>query len=174
MELVVHRILKSVLDEEESQRAEDAAADRPPTEGALAQIAKESSFTERRAADAERALMDWKKARFMEGRLGDEFDAIVVSVTRYGLFVELLDLFVEGFVPIESFQDEPYYYRENLRSLIGRRSKRRFGLGDPLRVRADRISWDHMRAEFSWVDGGTGAKKAKPGRRKSKRGRGGP
>ena len=172
-DLVVHRILKSVLDEEESQTAGDVAANPLPTEGTLAQIAKETSFTERRAVDAERALMDWKKARFMEERLGDEFDAIVVSVTRYGLFVELLDLFVEGFVPIDSFQDEPYYYRENLRSLIGRRSKRRFGLGDRLRVRADRISWNHMRAEFSWVDGGTGAKKAKPGRRKSKHGRGG-
>ncbi len=172
-DLVVHRILKSVLDQEESQPAEDPASNRPPTEGALAQIAKESSFTERRAADAERALMDWKKARFMEQRLGDEFDAIVVSVTRYGLFVELLDLFVEGFVPIESFQDESYYYRENVQALIGRRSKRRFGLGDRLRVRADRISWDRMRAEFSWVDGDPGAKKAKPGRRKRKHGRGG-
>ncbi len=172
-DLVVHRILKTVLDQEESQPAEDAAANRPPTEGPLAQIAKESSFTERRAADAERALMDWKKARFMEQRLGDEFDAIVVSVTRYGLFVELLDLFVEGFVPIESFQDESYYYRENPQSLIGRRSKRRFGLGDRLRVRADRISWDRMRAEFSWVDGDTGAEKAKAGRRKRKHGRSG-
>ena len=165
-DLVVHRILKSLLDQEDSHPPKDAAASRPPTEGDLAQIAKDSSFTERRAADAERALMDWKKARFMEERLGDEFDAIVVSVTRYGLFVELLDLFVEGFVPIESFQDEPYYYRENLQSLIGRRSKRRFGLGDRLRVRADRISWDRMRAEFSWVDGDTGARKAKSGRRK--------
>ena len=172
-DLVVHRILKSVLDLDEGPADSNAAAKRRPTESALEQIAKETSFTERRAADAERALMDWKKARFMEGRLGDEFDAIVVSVTRYGLFVELLDLFVEGFVPIDSFQDEPYYYRENLRSLIGRRSKRRFGLGDRLRVRADRIAWDQMRAEFSWVDSDTGAEKAKPGRRKSKRRRGG-
>ncbi len=118
----------------------------------LAETANETSFTERRAADAERELIDWKKARYMEERLGDEFHAIVVSVMRFGLFVELEELFVEGLVPIESLTAERFVYRENQQALVGERTRRRFGLGACLRVRVDRISYDRMRPEFSWVD----------------------
>ena len=119
----------------------------------LAVLANETSFTERRAADAERELIDWKKARYMEDRLGDEFHAIVVSVMRFGLFVELEEIFVEGLVPIESFTAERFVYRENQQALVGEHTRRSFGLGARLRVRADRIAHDRMRPEFSWVDG---------------------
>jgi ribonuclease R len=95
--------------------------------------------------------MNWKKARFMEQRLGDEFDAIIVGVTQAGLFVELFDLFIEGLVPLSSFSSERFDYRENLRALVGARSKRQLTLGDRIRVRADRVSFDDMRTEFSWL-----------------------
>ena len=63
-------------------------------------IAEESSQSERRADDAERELMEWKKVKFMEPRIGEDFDGLIVSVTKFGLFVELTDLFVEGLVPL--------------------------------------------------------------------------
>ena len=160
-DLVVHRILAGLL---EAEGAETDGSVKKPTspygdgvragshrQSELAVLANETSFTERRAADAERELIDWKKARYMEERLGDEFHAIVVSVMRFGLFVELEEIFVEGLVPIESFTGERFVYRENQQALVGERSRRRFGIGTRMRVRADRISYDRMRPEFSWV-----------------------
>ncbi len=64
-------------------------------------IAEESSQSERRADDAERELMEWKKVKFMERRIGEDFDGLIISVTKFGLFVELTDLFVEGLVPLQ-------------------------------------------------------------------------
>jgi ribonuclease R len=120
-------------------------------EGELAILASETSTTERRAADAERALLDWKKARFMEERLGEEFDAIIVAVTPFGLFVELLDLFIEGIVPLASFGRERFEYRENLRAFVEARSKKKLAIGDRVRVRADRVAYPETRTEFSWM-----------------------
>ncbi|HYM10985.1 MAG TPA: VacB/RNase II family 3'-5' exoribonuclease [Bryobacterales bacterium] len=117
----------------------------------LRAIAEECSFTERRAADAERELLEWKKARFLEERLGDEFDAIVVSVTKHGLFVELLDLFIEGLVPIETLAGDRYTFRQSLRAIVGERRKRKFALGDRLTVRVDRVDAAERRVLFSWV-----------------------
>jgi ribonuclease R len=80
-----------------------------------------------------------------------------VAVTQYGLFVELLDLFIEGIVPLESFGRERFEYRENLRAFVGARSKKRLAIGDRVRVRADRVAYPETRTEFSWVgdaDGG--------------------
>ena len=111
----------------------------------------ETSEAERRAADAERELMDWKKVQFMAGRLGDEFDALIISLTKHGFFVELEDLFVEGFVPVETFEDDRYIYRERLKSLVGRRSGKTYHLGDQLRVRLDRIDREGNKLQFSVV-----------------------
>jgi len=69
----------------------------------LRALAVETSEAERRAAEAERELMEWKKVSFMAERMGDEFDALIISLTKYGFFVELIHLFVEGFVSLESF-----------------------------------------------------------------------
>ncbi|MGH9354503.1 MAG: RNB domain-containing ribonuclease, partial [Terriglobia bacterium] len=99
----------------------------------------ETSECERRAADAERELIEWKKVVFMAGRLGDEFAALVIGLTARGFFVELADLFIEGFVPIESFDDPFWVYREKLRALVHRDSGRAFRLGDRVQVRLDRV-----------------------------------
>jgi ribonuclease R len=142
-DLVVHRILKGVLHERPGRL----------TAAQLHAIAEDCSYTERRAADAERELMDWKKARFMEERLGDEFPGIVVTVTRFGLFVELIDMFIEGLVPLETLAGDRYTYRESQRAIIGDRHKRRFTVGDRLTVRVDRVEVDERRVIFSWVPG---------------------
>ena len=111
----------------------------------------ETSESERRAADAERELMDWKKLTFMSERLGEEFEALVISLTRNGFFVELTDLFVEGFVPLESLDDDHFVYRENLRAIVGLDSKFAYRLGDRIEVRLDRIDRVDNRLEFSVV-----------------------
>jgi ribonuclease R len=127
---------------------------RIPTEE-LNALGLETSESERRAADAERELVDWKKVTFMSERLGDEFDALVIGLTRHGFFVELTDLFIEGFVPLESFEDDRYVYRENLRAVVGLDSKRAYHLGDRVQVRLDRIDQVDNRLEFGVVPAST-------------------
>lgn len=174
-DLIVHRVLKWAL----------ANPDTPPpsyikpavgTEATLystkhlEEIASETSDTERRAATAERELLDWKTAQYMEQRLGDEFDALIISVQKYGCFVELLDLFVEGLLPIgalEEFSGSRCMYRERDHAIValssdsGRsRSRGKSGrrqpsapllwkLGDRIRVRAERIDPMRRRVEFA-------------------------
>ena len=118
----------------------------------LHDIAEESSQTERRADDAERELMEWKKIKFMEGRIGEDFDGLIVSVTKFGLFVELTDLFVEGLVPIGTLDDDRYVYHETTRQIIGQRSRKAYCLGDRLRVLVDRIDPVERKIQFAIVE----------------------
>jgi ribonuclease R len=145
----------------------------PIPEPELSQIAEESSQTERRAAEAERELVEWKKVRFMEDRVGEEFSALVLNPTKYGLFVELTDLFVEGLVPIDSLRDDRYTWRENTHEIAGDRTGRRFRAGDRVRVILDRILAQERRLQFSIAEEGiplTGKKSLKrPGKVKKKR-----
>jgi ribonuclease R len=126
----------------------------PISEPELAQIAEETSITERRAADAERELVEWKKVRFMQDRVGEEFAALVLNPAKYGLFVELTDLFVEGLVPIDSMRDDRYTWRENTHEVIGERWGRRFRAGDRVQVILDRILAQERKLQFSIVEEG--------------------
>jgi ribonuclease R len=145
----------------------------PIPEAELAQIAEETSQTERRAAEAERELVEWKKVRFMQDRVGEEFAALVLNPAKYGLFVELTDLFVEGLVPIDSLRDDRYTWRENTHEIIGERTGRRFRAGDRVQVILDRILAQERKLQFSIVEQGlplTGkpAPKSKPKAKKKK------
>jgi len=109
----------------------------------------ETSASERRAADAERELIEWKKVLFMAQHVGDEFEALIINLIKHGFFVELADLFVEGFVPLSGLEDDYYVYRERLRAIIGQRSKRVFRLGERIRVCLVRIDQAENKLEFS-------------------------
>ncbi|HUX43136.1 MAG TPA: VacB/RNase II family 3'-5' exoribonuclease, partial [Terracidiphilus sp.] len=159
--IVVHRAGRR-----RSPSAEPSAGIDPPIpEQELAQIAEETSLTERRAAEAERELVEWKKVRFMQDRVGEEFDALVLNPAKYGLFVELTDLFVEGLVPIDSLRDDRYTWRENAHEIVGERWGRRFRAGDRVHVLLDRILAQERRLQFSLVEEGiplTGKKAPRP------------
>ena len=115
----------------------------------LHDIAQESSQSERRADEAERELMEWKKVKFMQDRVGEDFDGLIISVTKYGLFVELTDLFVEGLVPLATLTDDRYTYHENTREIIGQRTGRIYGLGQKVRVLVDRIDPVEKKIQFA-------------------------
>ena len=176
-DLIVHRILKWAI------AHPDAAPPSfiKPVVGAeaslysqqhLEEIAAETSETERRAASAERELITWKTAQYMEQRLGDEFDGLIISVQKYGCFVELLDLFIEGLLPIGALEEASgarCVFRESDRAIVAMgesggarrsRSSRRksaapliWKLGDRIRVRAERIDPMRRRVEFALVAG---------------------
>ncbi|PYX07984.1 MAG: ribonuclease R [Acidobacteria bacterium] len=177
-DLIVHRILKEVLrDSAErwegqipvglsgsvgdssaspwSKRREHAPVE--PIAGPipieeLHDIAEESSQTERRADDAERELMEWKKVKFMQERVGEDFDGLIISVTKFGFFVELTDLFIEGLVPLATLTDDRYTYHENTREIIGQRSRKTYRLGQRIRVLVDRIDPLEKKIQFAIVE----------------------
>ncbi|MBV8832705.1 MAG: VacB/RNase II family 3'-5' exoribonuclease [Acidobacteriaceae bacterium] len=151
-DLIVHRILK------EQMRTGHALFE----ENQLRDLGNDTSFTERRAAEAERELIEWKKVKFMEERVGDEFAALIISTTKYGFFVELSELFVEGIVPIETLPGDRYRYHENGRKIIGERSRRSFGIGDTVKVRLDRADTVERKLQFGLAEnGGSGKRKRK-------------
>jgi ribonuclease R len=151
-----------------------AGIEAPIPEGELAQIAEETSQTERRAAEAERELVEWKKVRFMGDRVGEEFEGLVLNPTKYGMFVELTDLFVEGLVPIDTLRDDRYTFRENTHEIVGERFGRKFRAGDRVHVVLDRILAQERRLQFSIAEEGvplTGKRKPKPSKKAKKQGR---
>ena len=132
----------------------------------LHEIAEESSQSERRADDAERELMEWKKVKFMQDRVGDDFDGLITSVTKFGFFVELTDLFVEGLVPLNSLADDFFTYHENTRQIIGQRSRKAFSMGQRIRVLIDRIDPVERKIQFAVLEE---TPPPRPSSRKSKR-----
>ena len=141
--------------------AEDAREKRggyewePVSKGELAAIAVESSQAERRADDAERELMEWKKMRFMEARIGEDFSGIILSCTKYGFFVELDELLIEGLVPISTLgdwgNDERFVFRETDRQIVSTRTGKAFKIGQRVRVLLDRIDRQNRRLQFALV-----------------------
>ena len=168
-DLIVHRMLKWALvhpnarseqsphpDVRPGQAHADARPEEagPYSQGELAAIAVESSEAERRADAAERELMDWKTAQFMEQHLGDEYEALIISVQKFGFFVELMEIFVEGLVPINRLEEETgahCLYRERDHAIVSGRGNhtRIWKLGDRVRVRAERIDPMRRRVEFA-------------------------
>ena len=138
-DLIVHRVLGAWLDK----------AGPPLSEERLHIIADESSTTERRADEAERELVEWKKAKFMESHVGEQFRGLVISITRFGLFVELEQFFVEGLVPIDTLPGDRYTYNENTRRIVGDRSRREFAIGDQVEVILDRVDPMERKLQFS-------------------------
>jgi ribonuclease R len=135
-----------------AQREALEALDGPIPAEELQDMAEESSQSERRADEAERELMEWKKAKFMQDRVGEDFDGLIVSVTKFGFFVELTDLFVEGLVPFSTLTDDRYMYHENTKQIIGQRTRKTYGLGDRVRVLVDRIDAVEKKIQFAVLE----------------------
>jgi ribonuclease R len=140
-DLMVHRLLRAVLTGKQT-----------PGEEYLKPLADDCSQSERRAADAERELVEWKKVKFMTDRVGEDFDGLVISTAKYGLFVELNDLFVEGLVPIDTLPGDQYTYQENVRKVVGKRTRREFSIGDKVRVVLDRVDGAERKLQFSILE----------------------
>ncbi|HEU5401545.1 MAG TPA: VacB/RNase II family 3'-5' exoribonuclease [Terriglobales bacterium] len=137
----------------------------PIPEDDLRDIARESSLTERRADEAERELLEWKKFKFMEDRVGEDFDGMIVSITKFGMFVELNELFIEGLIPLNSLTDDHYVFHENTRQIIGQRTRRAFSMGDRVRVILDRVDDMQKRIQFALFVEAPARSKGRRGRR---------
>lgn len=137
-DLVVHRLLKALLEKRSA----------PYTAGDLEAIAAESSMRERLSDEAERDLFEWKRMILLEDRLGETVEAIIIHVFRKGMRIELVDDFIEGYVPVEDMADDYYDFNARARALVGRHTRRRYQLGQKVRVQIARIDKLLGRAYF--------------------------
>ncbi|NWG12899.1 MAG: ribonuclease R [Acidobacteria bacterium] len=144
-DLVVHRLLKQCLRRSPSDYWQAGMTERLPA------IALHTSARERVADEAEREIEKVKKVQFMSDKVGDEFEAIVFSVIRQGFFIELLEHFVEGFVPAGTLIDDRYQYKEKNHCFVGETRRRRYELGTRVLVRLDHADMETYRLTFSVV-----------------------
>ncbi|MBI5300242.1 MAG: ribonuclease R [Deltaproteobacteria bacterium] len=141
-DLIIHRLLKQAL--------------RPDTKkikmGVLAEIAEHCSIQERRAMDAEREMLALHNTIFMQSKLGEEFDGIISHVTKFGFFVELLDYFVEGLVPLQNLSGDFYVYDQDHLCLRGKKRKKIFKIGDRVRIKVEEVKLLERRTYFNLLD----------------------
>jgi ribonuclease R len=143
-DLVVHRALRALR----HGRTPDAASRRDTLET----MGLHLSEMERRAAEAERELVEWKKVRFMSDKLGEVFAGYVTGVQAFGLFVELQDIYVQGLVHVSSMSDDYYAFNEKAHSLKGETAKKTYRLGDQVEVQVVRVDLERRQIDFALVD----------------------
>jgi len=160
-DLILHRVIKQIL------ARQNNPVDRLQQE-AMQRLATHCSSTERRAEEASREVVQWLKAEFMQGRIGEEFDATVTTVTGFGVFVELKALFVEGLVHITELGNDYFHFDPLAHRLSGERSGQRFTIGDAVRVRLVRVSLEDAKIDFSLISGHSSKGKKRQKRRAKK------
>jgi len=145
-DLVVHRALRGTRTGAAGARKGGARSE------GLPEVARHTSEMERRAEGAEREVVQWKKVRFMSDKVGDEFTGYVIGVTAFGLFIELVEHFVEGLVHISSMADDYYRFFERQHELRGENSRKVYRLGDMVTVQLVRVDRDHRKLELALVE----------------------
>jgi ribonuclease R len=145
-DLVVHRTLREFRQRRaDTPIAQQRAEDMP-------EIARHTSERERRAADAERELVQWKKVRFMANKVGDEFEGFVTGVSAFGLYVELIEHFVEGMVHVSTMADDYYRFVEKAHLLKGENTQQVYRLGDKVRVQVIKVDMERRQVDLGLSD----------------------
>jgi ribonuclease R len=145
-DLVVHRLLREVRttkvnDERRAELDED-----------LPEVGRHTSEMEKRAADAEREILQWKKVRFMADKVGDVFGGYITGVAPFGMFVELIDHYVEGLVHVSTMADDYYRFREQQHALFGENTKKTYRLGDQVKVQIIRVDMERRQIDLGLED----------------------
>jgi ribonuclease R len=145
-DLVVHRMLRELRQKGiDMERVEELEADLPD-------VAKHCSDRERRADEAERELVQWKKVRFMADKVGDEFEGYITGVAAFGLFVQLVEHYVEGLVHVSSMADDYYRFLEKSHSLRGENTHKVYQLGDRVEVLVVRVDMERRQIDLGLVE----------------------
>ncbi|HUP65698.1 MAG TPA: ribonuclease R [Thermoanaerobaculia bacterium] len=161
-DLVIHRMLGQLLEKGALFGEQlDAVTARIP------QIASQSSDREKRAEDAEREVIEWKKVLFMRDKVGEEFSGRITGVTSFGLFIELEEVFVQGLAPISTIGGDFWQFLEREHRLRGEQTEREFRLGDPVRVEIHEVDEDRRQISFRLLEsGGTAVEERTRGTRR--------
>ena len=145
-DLVVHRTLR---ESRHGLMTEDRGAE---LQDDLPEIARHTSDRERRADDAERELVQWKKVRFMADKVGDEFSGYITGVSAFGLFIELVEHFVEGLVHVSTMADDYYRFLERAHILRGENTGKEYRLGDRVQVQVIKVDMERRQVDLGIVE----------------------
>ena len=145
-DLIVHRMLGHALSGKKLKPKE-----KEDQLSYLAEAGERTSERERVAMNAEREMVDLKKAQFMIGKIGEEFSGFIIDLTSFGFFVELETYFVDGLVRLGSLKDDAYQYYEKEHLIKGHRHGRKFRLGDPVRIKVTRVNAFRGEIDFQLV-----------------------
>ncbi len=145
-DLIVHRTLREsrhgfMNEERKAELIED-----------LPDIARHTSERERRADDAERELVQWKKVRFMADKVGDEFEGYITGVTAFGLYIELIEHFVEGLVHVSTMADDYYRFVERAHILRGENLGKVYRLGDRVKVQVVKVDMERRQVDLGLTE----------------------
>ncbi len=170
-DLLVHRAIRHVVRGKSVKQFKYGTGD-------MLAFGEHCSMTERRADEATRDAVDWLKCEYMQDRVGEEYDGIISSVTSFGLFVELDDIYVEGLVHITSLAQDYYQFDPVHHRLIGERSNKTYSLAGKIRVKVARVDLDRKRIDFELAGseleaGGAASPKKKKSSRRRKPGKAG-
>ncbi|QYK09839.1 ribonuclease R [Shewanella mangrovisoli] len=169
-DLVLHRVIRYLLAKEKGEANEKWTSD-----GGyhyqldeLDLLGEECSNTERRADEATRDVSDWLKCEFMQDHVGDTFEAVIASVTNFGLFVRLNDLFIDGLVHISSLGSDYYQFDPMRQRLIGEHTGQIYQVGDPVTVKVAAVNLDDRQIDLVMLgdSGKGGRRKSAPSREK--------
>ena len=156
-DLLTHRLIKSVIHSARTSKYV-ARLGKPVKKTfypySLEQIiglGEHTSFAERRAESAVYEVLEWIKCDFVSARVGDHFDGVITSVTRFGFFVELTDIFVEGLVHVSSLTNDYFRYDEPSQTLVSEKSRSAFGVGDSVQVQLTRVDVDERKVDLELV-----------------------
>ncbi len=145
-DLIVHRALRAARRGELNAEIREDLADQLPEE------ARHTSEMERRADDAERELLQWKKVKFMADKVGDEFEGYVTGVAAFGLFIQLIEHYVEGLVHVSTMADDYYRFIEGAHMLRGENTRRVYRLGDKVKVQVIRVNMEVRQVDLALVE----------------------
>ncbi len=145
-DLVVHRALRAARQQTLTAEAREEWTEELP------ETARHTSEMERRADDAERELLQWKKVKFMADKVGDEFEGYVTGVASFGLFIELVEHFVEGLVHVSTMADDYYRFVENAHMLRGENTHKAYRLGDKVKVQVIRVNMEMRQVDLGLVE----------------------
>ena len=145
-DLVVHRALRAVRHGLLTDEVKDEWTEELP------EVARHTSEMERRADDAERELLQWKKVKFMADKVGDEFEGYVTGVASFGLFIELVEHFVEGMVHVSTMADDYYRFVESAHLLRGENTHKVYRLGDKVKVQVIRVNMELRQVDLGLVE----------------------
>src|SRR5712691_11871211 len=145
-DLVVHRALRAVRHGQLDDETRDEWVEELP------ETARHTSEMERRADDAERELLQWKKVKFMADKVGDEFEGYITGVAAFGLFIELIEHYVEGLVHVSTMADDYYRLVESAHMLRGENTQKVYRLGDKVKVQVIRVNMDLRQIDLGLVE----------------------
>jgi ribonuclease R len=144
-DLLVHRAIKAAV-------LPQSVSGHRYTTAELQTLGAESSQRERRADDASRDVMGYLKCLYLQGRVGETFDATITSALEFGLFVQLKDMPIDGLVHISAIPGDYWELENGGMGLVGQRTGRRWQLGDPVRVRLTRVDLTQRQIDFELLD----------------------